>query len=170
MTSEELKKLRELADAATSGPWIRRDTSVSSFITTQPRRANHVLDIATVGYTCTYEDEPTEFMTAQRANAAFIAAANPQTVLKLLDEIERLGTFIDGYKTANEEAQEVLNELEQEAQWLAEQLPKQWVIAGKAKTRCIWDAARWREMARATVAAPTEEVKEETKPAGPKWA
>ncbi|MBD5585555.1 MAG: ead/Ea22-like family protein, partial [Clostridia bacterium] len=125
-------------------------------------------------------------------NSAFIAAANPQTMLKLLDEIEHLGTLVDGYKTANEEAQEQLNELHElckkksqrsfndhlidqcirlnaEADWLASQLQTTWVIDGKSKARCLFGPGKWREAARKAIEHPEEEAPVPVK-TGPKWA
>jgi hypothetical protein len=77
----DIEKLRQLAEAATPGPWEVSDDDMFSPIEVTsdgPGRDICCLD--------TYDHRPDE-----RANdAAFIAAANPQTVLALLDEIERL--------------------------------------------------------------------------------
>ena len=74
------KKLRELAEAATPGPWENRPG------------IDPPGDIIAPGLG---EYGPKPFIThvgswGRSADAAFIAAANPQTVLALLDEIERL--------------------------------------------------------------------------------
>jgi hypothetical protein len=75
MTS--LKKLRELAMAASKGPWISRD---------------HLVDSPS-GFICEcFEDEDPQ---QSRTDTAFIAAFNPQTILKLLDEVEAARAMVD---------------------------------------------------------------------------
>lgn len=116
ISTEELTKLRELAEAATSGPWIGEPNSDfalaegSTTITAQTRKDAGLIDIAEVWSTDTLDANPSQFNLDQRANAAFIVAANPQTIIRLLDELERVEILANGYKTANEEAQELLNE------------------------------------------------------------
>lgn len=75
----DTKKLRELAEAATPGPWIVSDKDVFSAITVGSSKT----DVCTFDI---YEHRPDECA----EDAAFVAAANPQTVIALLDEIERL--------------------------------------------------------------------------------
>ena len=70
-------ELRALAEAATPGPWTRLDTGSEgcSVVASGRRRVARLthLDLAEC-----------------RADAAYIAAANPQTVLALLDRIAAL--------------------------------------------------------------------------------
>ena len=72
----DTKELRKLAEAATPGPWNYYDDSLST----------GRIEIVALGKTVTriYRSVPEE----DGANAEFIAAANPQTVIALLDTIE----------------------------------------------------------------------------------
>ena len=96
----DLGRLRELAEKATPGPW-----------TADPQRPG-ILRI---------NDDPTcGILVGQRTNTSFIAAANPQTVLSLLDrievlkeQVENLIPIADVYCQAHEaveEAHKVLKE------------------------------------------------------------
>jgi hypothetical protein len=73
----DTKKLRDLAQAATRGPW-RNGADPSHF------DAPEVTDGKTFAYWVTKD-----------ADAAFIAAANPQTVIALLDHIEDLTKAVE---------------------------------------------------------------------------
>lgn len=77
-----LKKLRDLALAATPGPW---DTKRGPDGYQHIGPARSILRIALVDGV-----EPCDALASREADAAFIAAADPQTVIALLDEIERL--------------------------------------------------------------------------------
>ena len=88
----DTKELRKLAEAATPGPWNYYDDSLST----------GRIEIVALGKTVTriYRSVPEE----DGANAEFIAAANPQTIIALLDtieaqaaEIERQNATIDSY-------------------------------------------------------------------------
>lgn len=80
MKEEEMKQLRELASKATPGPWDTRGERM------RPRAiviagTEQIADAA----------EHVHWTDAQcERNAAFIAAAHPQTVIALLDELERV--------------------------------------------------------------------------------
>lgn len=82
--------LRRLAQAATPGPWkVVKDHRWPGV---------HGGDVILGGSFCDYSVPDDE-------DEAFIAAANPATVIELLDEIERLRTeneavWLDGYKAA----------------------------------------------------------------------
>lgn len=85
-------KLRKLAEAATQGKWYTVDSpfGVGTWLnagseTGQP--FNFVCDCEMPLYSEQVHPEQVE---KSLENATFIAAANPQTVLSLLDEIERL--------------------------------------------------------------------------------
>lgn len=69
----DYKELRKLALAATPGPW-------------QAQQRNKQEAIYIVGPDCT----PPACHAFYADNAAYIAAANPDAVLALLDEVERL--------------------------------------------------------------------------------
>lgn len=69
----DTKRLRELAEAATPGPWVAEDYNEGEVYTVDPFKL-----------VCKVWRHP------QDQVAAFIAAANPQTVIALLDEVERL--------------------------------------------------------------------------------
>ncbi|EAA4446371.1 ead/Ea22-like family protein [Salmonella enterica subsp. enterica] len=83
--------LREVAEKATKGPWTLFsdiDTKTFSIHTPRDKRCGNVIKWA--GFDCQKN---------AKANAEFIAAANPATVLALLDELEaetryREGAFI----------------------------------------------------------------------------
>ena len=87
MTPEELKVIREKAEAATPGPW--EVTEAPGFghdhapYAVASERDEQIAEC--------YDNTPGSWHPVQNeANAAFIAAANPQTVLRLLDEVERM--------------------------------------------------------------------------------
>jgi hypothetical protein len=87
----DTKKLRELAEAATPGPWVeieRCDNASADEacgVTSKQRtKYGHIVGI----FQSDARDECSH--PVSKANAAFIAAANPQTVIALLDEVESL--------------------------------------------------------------------------------
>lgn len=69
----DTKALRSLAEKATQGEWFVSENDGS--ICAEPRAGEHV------------EVGPVDF---DSADFAFVVAANPQTVIALLDEVERL--------------------------------------------------------------------------------
>lgn len=85
MTSN--KTLRELAENATPGPW-----KVISHL--NRIYADKDIFIADVSPHIAIRD-------SEARNAKFIAAANPATILKLLDERDRLVEHIDAVKAAD---------------------------------------------------------------------
>ena len=106
-------KLRELAQKATPGPWTQWNGHgwVSAGI---PESNTKGSMIGAGGQIC--ETECDDFSDAQnRRNAAYIAAANPATVLQLLDEIDRLqvNEFFQPDQTL-EHAKERIDALEQQ--------------------------------------------------------
>lgn len=76
----DTKKLRELANAATPGPWFVNEDANYGNIWVDSSVTKEGVALCDGG----------DWIGPCAANAAFIAAANPQTVLELLDEIERL--------------------------------------------------------------------------------
>ena len=85
----DTKRLRELAEAATPGPW--REGSVETYNVFVECR-----DPECLGTERVLLKMNTHF--DHRTDAAFIAAANPQTVLALIDETERLRHLDQGFK------------------------------------------------------------------------
>jgi len=73
-------KLRELAQAATPGPW--RSTDAIEWDEC----------VAEISYWHVFQEEGTE-LSSMDNDAEYIAAANPATVLALLDEIDKLRTI-----------------------------------------------------------------------------
>jgi hypothetical protein len=73
------KRLRELAEAATPGPWMVEGRDVFEPIQVYA----HSRDVCAFD---TYDHRPDE----RGPDAEYVAAANPQTVVALLDEVERL--------------------------------------------------------------------------------
>lgn len=80
MDKSELTRLKELAENATPGEWV-----ADRYMVLSPKRHN-------LARTYTHSDgnidrlEPMD----KHDNAAFIAAANPATILAMIAEIERL--------------------------------------------------------------------------------
>jgi hypothetical protein len=78
MNDADLKRLRELAEAATPGPWMA--------INHQKHLGDHNVEQAW----WSVDSKGGRIADIERhkaANAAFIAAANPQTVIALLDDL-----------------------------------------------------------------------------------
>lgn len=94
MTAPDVTSLRALAEAATVGPW--------QWGVTEDRRWALI-------------DSPlwpeTVAQCADDDNAAFIAAANPTTVLALCDEVERLRAAYDDLEAARLETMDQRNAL-----------------------------------------------------------
>lgn len=83
MTPDNLEDLRKLAEAATPGPYIQNGRNVNSTGTWSSRGRTY---IARVG------SEPFKFHTRPTqeqclANAAFIAACDPSTILALIERV-----------------------------------------------------------------------------------
>ena len=80
-------ELRKLAEAATPGPWDL-GTKPQGKYTSGTIKKNGV-EIA-VTWAAAWNDDYDTGSLPYKENAAFIAAANPKTVLELLDEIAEL--------------------------------------------------------------------------------
>lgn len=113
-------------------------------------------------------DRSNEALLARRAIAEAGTDSQWKMVIADIDEILRLRELVDGYKVSMEEAQEIISELDQEADWLADQVQKTYIIDGKGKTKCIWGAKEWRELAKAMIA--TQPAAESTASKGPSWS
>lgn len=74
----DLDKLRKLAESATPGPW-QTEGGMNLYVFTAN---NHTMIAESRGTGAGLSDEQ------QTANAAFIASANPATILALLDVVE----------------------------------------------------------------------------------
>lgn len=85
----DTKKLRELAQAATPGPWMVKTEKVMSIGTAYEHRVTQVQEAVGL-HTCAHGICQVFQWHERSTDVDFIAAANPQTVLALLDEIERL--------------------------------------------------------------------------------
>lgn len=86
-----LAKLKELAEKATPGPWKAIPTYDE----------NKFLNVSVVSPRGDADLGTWMVCAAREANAAFIAAVNPQTVLALVERIEELEAIIKlgGYST-----------------------------------------------------------------------
>lgn len=92
---DKLTELKRLAEAATPGPWVARpgdgaldgrskfETKRHVLIYAEDDCDTHPIADASCNHTCRMPEE-------QEDNAAFIAAANPATVLSLIAQIEHL--------------------------------------------------------------------------------
>ena len=85
----DTKKLRELAEAATPGPW--RDANGNGAASVVSEHSDYGCQIYLNVRTCEIADTVNRW----KADARFIAAANPQTVIALLDEVARLRAAIE---------------------------------------------------------------------------
>lgn len=88
-TADDRKKLRELAEKATPGPWSVVDTPWGNgdWIvqgTGDPHGRRPICDLQMIDPGDEWDDGQDD------ANATFIAAANPDAVKALLDQVERL--------------------------------------------------------------------------------
>ena len=84
----DLKKLRELAVNATPGPWIQKNNGY------WPVVGENTYSVVSAQ---TDEDGDSELITRERCSyeiTAFIAAANPQAIIELLNRLERLENCI----------------------------------------------------------------------------
>lgn len=100
MTTDERNRLRELAAAATPGPWEQSDMVDGASIGGRPHKVWPVDapfqqdedGFAGIGVACCIlprEDEDAETLRFVPANAAYIAAMHPQAALTLLDALEQ---------------------------------------------------------------------------------
>ena len=89
----DTQRLRELAQNSTPGPWTQWEGR--GWIHTGSPEANAEGYMAgTHGQVCRTDCD--DFSDAQEIkNAEYIAAANPATVLVLLDELDRLNEYLD---------------------------------------------------------------------------
>lgn len=114
MTQEELAEIRELAEAATPGPWYGCFEPKENMI--EARGAKWVMGLSTVSCPFTEslietcgEDVISSFECPKQVlistdDLEYMVAANPKTVLALLDEVKRL--------------REEVARLDKEADWL----------------------------------------------------
>ena len=85
----DLDKLYELAQAATPGPWSWAGSSyINAVSMTNPENATVVCEMASV------DDQEA------RNDAAYIAAADPTTILALIDRCQRAETALREIRTA----------------------------------------------------------------------
>lgn len=154
-SNEALLARRAKAEAATPGPWIADGYFISLPFVPFGERING-REWAPIAESFGICDSP------------HIAANSPDVVMEDIDEILRLRGLVDGYKVSMEEAQELINELDQEADWLADQMQKMHAIDGKGKTKCIRGAKEWRELAKAVIAA--QPAAESTTSKGSSWS
>jgi len=80
----DLTELRKLAEAATAGPWVQNGPSKHIVIAPGKKPSG----IASAWEHAAVSDNA-------RANAAFIAAANPDAIIFLLDRVDRAEAFSD---------------------------------------------------------------------------
>ena len=109
MTLPDLKKLREVAEKATPGPWIEAGPSFGApiprytdeIVTVDEDEDGDVVSICEMPFA--HHDEQNE------ANAAFIATSNPQTILALLDAYEAIARDAEMYRYIRESQAEFVH-------------------------------------------------------------
>ncbi|WP_158784645.1 hypothetical protein [Pantoea sp. BAV 3049] len=100
MKTIDLELIKKLALQAAEGEWLVIDEDWSdgdnAEITTQHRKEESFQPIAVIngGGSQSGYDEP--FLSEQQANAAYIAAVNPETVLALIRRIEAAEVKLSG--------------------------------------------------------------------------
>lgn len=105
MTDEQIQELRSKAEAATRGPWEAGECGgwlvmAGPLITNRPGYIK-----GGRGHVATVNDDDLD-EDSQAANAEFIAAANPATVIALLDALR--AARVEGFARAREQAENVL--------------------------------------------------------------
>ena len=90
LTPEHLSALRAKAQAATSGPWKPDYRQMYVFDEAEVNICCQIRGYGDMAYT--HSDAAREAQ--MRANNAFIAAANPATVMRLLDVINTLAIWL----------------------------------------------------------------------------
>lgn len=124
MGKDLIAELKARAEKATPGTWEKSALAAGYIVHCD---GHHEIIASVVEYAPDGSIANT-FDNAE-ANADFITAANPQAVLALIAEVERLEAIVNGYKVSTEEAQEIMGELQaenarldREADWLAQQV------------------------------------------------
>lgn len=111
MTDEEVRQLKEKAEAATAGPWrIRQDWHGDKNILVdcgdpaEPWTVGNIASVTSYAPYMSLTRQQQEQQAEAEANAEFIAAANPQTVLRLCEELERARAEGEGLRRVAEAA------------------------------------------------------------------
>jgi hypothetical protein len=112
------EEMRAAAEAATPGPWETNGTQVN-IVDEERRRAEERLAHFYVAQTSTDTRDPRN-AAVQRADARFIALANPSTILTMLDREAALLTERDALRAALEPFAEFVGERDT---WLPDDRP-----------------------------------------------
>ncbi|HEJ3365170.1 TPA: ead/Ea22-like family protein [Pseudomonas aeruginosa] len=100
-------ELRRLAKAATPGPWVTDAQKNGAIFNIESESGDMCIAMS--------QENPAptrlEINEQRRANAEWIAAANPKTILALLDEIDRLKAENEALRGAVEQLAEMLNSI-----------------------------------------------------------
>ena len=109
MTDQD-KELRRLAEAATPGPWKIAPAGTKAYEREDPYPFD-MIQVAPARFVRTEGRGENE----ANSNAAFIAAANPATILSLLDRLEAAETaFTQSDKTCRDLTEKVIPNLRRE--------------------------------------------------------
>ena len=109
MTDQD-KELRRLAEAATPGPWKIAPAGTKAYEREDPYPFD-MIQVAPARFVRTEGRSENE----ANSNAAFIAAANPATILSLLDRLEAAETaFTQSDKTCRDLTEKVIPNLRRE--------------------------------------------------------
>lgn len=106
MDKSELIRLKELAEKATPGPWVEFGLESGN------GNSSYTVGIEKPGLDICRLDSQL-YCKNCLCNAAYIAAANPQTVLALIDDLVKTKDALAHCRDKN-------SQLEKEADWLAE--------------------------------------------------
>jgi len=124
------KNLRHLAEKASCGPWKQNGYDKYEFQYMFPNVSNDEWEIAECHFLST--DIPEQNI----HNAAFIASANPTTIISLLNEIETLGARVKMLVTSINEVQCNISGIANNSSTIFDGVKKSWNINARALSNC----------------------------------
>lgn len=124
----DTKELRRLAQVATPGPWVSHGRYIGT-----PRHMSYIGEV---------RDQCGNWSDTEksRADAAFIAAANPAAISELLDRLEAAEKVRDWNAERLEEAIEELKALRAKIEAAEKRKPVMWANSSNIISTRIWPA------------------------------